>query len=328
MMEFVYERMRDGIQQIPVHVQQNLLLFNGDCRQVVPMLPKKSVSHICIDPPYNNSKTMQSGIGKDFQTMPMRYENVKFTDREWYFLIKTGFDIMKDGGRQFIFCNQTLQMQIESVIRQNKEWGMRKLLWRHKSGGPLSTDSRCSVGYTEKVVVEYIICVHMIGKFRNSSVYSKPSDRAHEDWLGEFDARIGNDVKPKALYCELLKRYKPGTILDYCMHKGVCGQAAFECGHSFIGVELLNHLFQDASLLLSNAASTKSMLDVQSLRYTKVFVKRPKPPEAKPLLFVSTEYPFQKRRRKNIHSSLSEDQMEDSMYGCIGRIGRNCMYVA
>lgn len=316
--------MKDGIRELPLHVEQNLMLINGDCRQVVPMLPKKTVSHICVDPPYNTSKTMQRGIGKDFETVPMRYESAKFTDREWYCLIKTGFDIMKDGGRQFIFCNQTLQMQVESVIQRNKEWGMRKLLWRHKSGGPLNTDSRCSVGYTEKVVVEYIICIHMIGKFKNSSVFSKPSDRAHEDWLGEFDASSGNDVKPKALYCELLKRYKPGTILDYCMHRGVCGQAAFECGHSFIGVELLNPLFRDASLLLSNDASTGSMLDVESLKYTKVLVKRPKPAEAKPLLSASTERPLQKRCKKNIYSSLSEDRMEVSLYG---RIGRRCMYL-
>ena len=305
--------MKHGRSDNAVHVEPNLLLINGDCKGIVSQIPRKSISHICIDPPYNTSKTIQHGKGKGFETVPTRYHCVKFTDVEWTHLIATGFSVLKDGGRQFIFCNQTLQMQIESVTRQNKEWGMRKLMWRHNSGGALSTDARCSVRYTEKVVVEYIICVHLVGKFKNSSVFLKPRDRAHEDWLGEYD---GGDVKPKALYCDVLKRYKPGFVLDYCMHKGVCGEAAFECGHSFIGIEIMNHLFEAARTRLQSRDYVSHQPAPPDLTYVNEHAKRPKTTHGRPgICRDKNEYPLQKRCRSRMYASLCEDQMEDNLYG-------------
>ena len=240
--------MRSRLAGVPFMKRSDYLLINGDCRKVIDLLPQKSISYICVDPPYSKSCTMQTGRSDSLIHKEIPYENLSFSDDEWTNLIRSGFRVMKDGGRQFIFCNQTLQMQVESVVQRNRsEWGMRKLVWRHKKGGPLSTDSLYSVSYTEKAVVEYVLCIHRVGKFKNSSILSRPNGIVYEDWLGEYSSPFASpDVKPMQLYCDILKRYKTGIVLDYCMHRAASGSASLSCGHFFVGVEKRNEIFKDA----------------------------------------------------------------------------------
>ena len=45
----------------------------------------------------------------------------------------------------------------------------------------------------------------------------------------------------------MLSPYRKGLIiLDYCMHKGLCGEVALDMGHGFIGVEIMQELFAKA----------------------------------------------------------------------------------
>ena len=145
-------------------------ILDGDCREMLSVFPDRSVSLICIDPPYNTSDTMQSGRAGSVKVSETKFHNISFSDDVWASLIKRGFEILEKGGRQLIFCNQMLQMQVENVVMsQKRKWGMRKLTWNHKSGGPLSRDSVLSSGYTEMQVAEYVICVHRVGDFKNST---------------------------------------------------------------------------------------------------------------------------------------------------------------
>ena len=64
--------------------------------------------------------------------------------------------------------------------------------------------------------------------------------------LGQFGRPKGASVKHPDLYHELLGRYEPGVVLDYCMNTGVCGHVALELKHRFLGVELLPAIYSQA----------------------------------------------------------------------------------
>jgi len=216
-------------------------LAEGSCFEVLPLLPAHSVDMICVDPPYDPTFDPSKG-----------YQNKKFSDAEWITLLQEGTRVLKAGGKQFIFCNNILRKQIETVVRTkfpslNED---EPYVWKHL--GYSTVDDRAKASEREQSDLEYVLIIYPRGKQKTKYI---PSTESNTRDLGGFPRprkRVGEkQVKHVDLYRKILRRYERGVVLDYCMCTGVCGQVALELGHKFIGVEIMHELFESSKSRLA-----------------------------------------------------------------------------
>lgn len=217
------------------------MIRHASCFNALPSLPSDSVDLILTDPPYDRTSDPASV-----------YQNKGFSDAEWRDLLSHGTRVLRTGGKQLIFCNNTLRLQLEGIVRSTPELTMdAPYTWQHR--GYTTVDDRCSSRYREPSDIEYILVIYERGTARQS-MYIKDQNRSRN--LGSFPRppRRHFQVKHEALYREILGRYHPGIVLDYCMCTGACGEVALEMGHRFIGFEIVRSLFESAKSRLVRAA--------------------------------------------------------------------------
>ena len=215
----------------------NFVLANGSCFELVKALPDASVDLVCVDPPYTQ------GSAAPVDPKVCSYQNVAWSEAEWRAILLEGTRVLRTGGKQLIFCSNTLRRELEALVDSEPQLKMDcPYVWA-RAGNLLTTADRVSYAYREPAL-EFVLVIQQRHEVAASSLASAAQGAIR--YLGQFGRPEATSVKHSDLYRELLGRYEPGVVLDYCMNTGVCGTVALELGHRFLGVELVPSVYSQA----------------------------------------------------------------------------------
>jgi DNA modification methylase len=216
---------------------EGVTLYLGDCREILPTLPK--VDAVVTDPPYGTHNS-SSWNGKHGDCSIINDETVTVRDKA---LLLAKFD------RALVFGSW----------RSRRPAATRQLLIWEKGG-------HCGMGdltipwkpNTEEI---YILGSGFKGS-RDSGVLHIIADRECNGVVRERDHPT---EKPLELMRALIRKC-PGTILDPFMGSGTTGVAAVKLGRKFIGIEIEPKYFDIACRRISEA-----------LKQPDMFIESPKP---------------------------------------------------
>jgi len=215
----------------------NFVLANGSCFELVKSLPDASVDLVCVDPPYTQ------GTAAPVDPKVCSYQNVAWSEAEWRAILREGTRVLRKGGKQLIFCSNTMRRELEALVDSEPQLKMDCPYVWERAGNLLTTADRVSYAYREPAL-EFVLVIQQRHEVAASSLASAAQGASR--FLGQFGRPEGASVKHPDLYRELLGRYEPGVVLDYCMNTGVCGKVALELGHQFLGVELVPAIYSQA----------------------------------------------------------------------------------
>jgi len=175
------------------------------------------------------------------------YQNVAWTASEWRELLDEGTRVLRKGGRQLIFCSNTLRRELEALVDSEKSLKMDCPYVWERAGNMLTWADRAQFHYREPAL-EFVLVIQQRHEVAAGTLAQ--SAQGASRILGQFGRPEGASVKHPDLYRELLSRYEPGVVLDYCMSTGVCGTIALQLGHRFLGVELVPDIYFLRRLLI------------------------------------------------------------------------------
>lgn len=203
-------------------------VVHGDCLDVLPTLPDKSVAHVITDPPYSQ-KTSENARRS-------RWNQGAGIDREGRFIEFDGVD-PEMLAPQFLRVSQRWVLAfcaLEQLGRYEHASGglfVRSGVWDRTNGAPQFTGDRPAQG------AEGVAIMHSAGRKR----WNGGGARALWPCATEKDGRaIGHPTpKPIPLMLELVELFTdPGDIvLDPFCGGGTTGVACLRLGRRFIGVE-------------------------------------------------------------------------------------------
>lgn len=189
-------------------------LYLGDCRDILPTLPK--VDHIFSDPPYGKNETHSSHLSKIVDRQVLNFDGI--TQDE---LVQFQIDWVSKAERWVVFtCEWKHAHALPDIIRLG--------VWRKPDGAPQFTGDRPGTGW------EPVAICHRAGKKKWNG------GGKHAFW--SIPKGIG-DGHPTQKPVDLLKAWtadftdKGEVILDPFMGSGTTGVAAVQMGRDFIGIE-------------------------------------------------------------------------------------------
>ena len=213
---------------------QGYVLAQGSCFDLVKALSDASIDLICVDPPYTQ------GPSSPVDPKVCSYQNVAWSEVEWRTILQEGMRVLRKGGKQLIFCSNTLRRELEELVDSEKTLKTDCPYVWERAGNMLTWADRVSYAYREPAL-EFVLVIQQRHEVAASSLAQ--SAQGASRFLGQFGRPEDASVKHPGLYRELLSRYEPGVVLDYCMSTGVCGTIALQLGHRFLGVELVPDIY-------------------------------------------------------------------------------------
>ena len=236
-------------------------LYNGDCLEVMKLIPDKSIDAIITDPPYGitackwdsvipfdlmwkqlNRIIKDNGAIVLFGSEPfsshLRMSNIKNYKYDWVWDKKmvTGFALakkqpMRNHENIMVFYKQqsTYNFQKREV---KKPFGKILDGVSSKTYGGLKNKTKRGIGYP-KTIIEF----------------PKPNNLSKRDLGGKHPTQ-----KPVKLMEYLIKTYtnENETVLDFTMGSGSTGVACCNLNRDFIGIELDKHYFKIAEERIKN----------------------------------------------------------------------------
>lgn len=224
------------------HLAEGITLYLGDCREILPTLPKVDV--VVTDPPYgiawtkpylkNGNSRAHDGIQNDSDTAAR--------DAMLAWAGETRAVVF--GSFQAAFPPNTKQV----------------LIWQKPGDAGLFG---CVAGY-RRDVEPIFICGPWAGEpVKRSSVLTAPAQ-----FRGHAAAETGGHphTKPVELLRQIISATDAKLILDPFMGSGTTGVAAVKLGRKFIGIEIEPKYFDIACRRISDA-----------LKQPDMFIEKPKP---------------------------------------------------
>jgi DNA modification methylase len=235
-------------------------LYNGDCLEVMKLIPNKSIDAIITDPPYG--------------TTACKWDSVIPFDLMWTQLNR----IIKDNGAIVLFGAEPFSsaLRMSNIKNYKYDW-----IWKkdrttghlNAKKQPLRNIEKISVFYKKQTRYYPIMTIgkksHSIGKAINEKKCKT------NNLYGDFKRvnRKGNlkyprqildykkphppihpTQKPVTLIEYLIKTYtqEKETVLDFTMGSGTTGVACCNTNRDFIGIELDNDYFNIAKQRINN----------------------------------------------------------------------------
>lgn len=236
-------------------------LLQGDCMELLPEIPDKSVDLVLCDLPYGISSCKWDSV----LPLPPLWEQYR--------------RITKERGPIVLFAAQPFTT---ALIASNRPQFRYCWYWKKnmKTGGNFARAQpmRCiediavfyrkAPPYNAQGLVE--LKKHVIQKPVKASVYKPRNTGTIQRYTGwphhllEFDTeprgnRLHPTQKPVPLLEYLVKTYtnEGGTVLDNCMGSGSTGVACLRTGRHFIGIEKDPRYFQIAKERLEKEQTRK-----------------------------------------------------------------------
>lgn len=208
-------------------------LYNGDCREIIPML--RGVNAVCTDPPYG-IENMVGGYGRSGKTI-LNDENLDACAEALRAAVRIAPDAL------FAVFHSPRNPRDFYAILPPELHDLGELIWDKKAPG-LGRDIRYQ---HEPVAVCYTGMKKKLSRDTRSvlSAYHRAGEHPHE--------------KPTDLIRTLCELIGGTTILDPFMGSGTCGVACANVGKRFIGIELDPKYFDIACERIAKAVATPTL---------------------------------------------------------------------
>lgn len=224
-------------------------IIQGDCLDVLPKLEKESIDLIITDPPYLMNYHTGHRLNKNHDfCKPIMNDNNPSVISE---VIPLLFDVLKDGGALYMFCNSNhidfFKQEIEKHFKVKNILIWIKNNW---SAGDLKG------AYAKKT--EFII---FAVKGRHLLNGGRDTDTLY------YDRVVGNmqlhqNQKPVDLINFLINKSSQteDTVLDGFMGSGTTGVACMETNRNFIGIELDENYYNIAKQRIQEAKEQRKLI--------------------------------------------------------------------
>lgn len=223
------------------------VVVEGDCLQVLPMLPEKSVAHAIFDAPYEaEAHTLQRRIfnggadrGGGIKAAPLSFPPWTPKERQ---LVARGV-VAATRGWAMTFCQiEAVALWKASFLRAGARW-IRGQVWRKPNGQPQMTGDRPGMGF-ECIATAY--CAPGRVAWNGGGAHGWYEPEADALYVHAVDANFSRDdrvhetQKPLSLMKELIEKFTaPGDlVLDCCAGSGTTGVAALALGRRCIMIEM------------------------------------------------------------------------------------------
>ena len=219
-----------------LHGDLRWCVVHGDCLQILPFLPARSVDHVVTDPPYEaEAHTLQRHVrgGRACKVEPLTFEPITDEDRA-----SVGDQFGRLARRwSLVFC-QIEALQAWRLAFEHGEMARytRSCIWDKPDSTPQLSGDRPGTGY------EAILAMHAVGRSRwngggKRGVFTHSTKEfVNRDGIG---GRLHPSQKPITLMLELVQLFTdPGELVidPYC-GSGTTGAACVRTGRRFIGIE-------------------------------------------------------------------------------------------
>jgi len=231
-------------------------LYQGDCLEVMQLIPDKSIDMILCDLPYGTTACKWDSI-IPFEQLWAQYER-----------------IIKDNGAIVLTASMpfTARLAVSKIKWLKYEW-----IWEKENGSnfanakyqplkvhenilvfckgktkynPQWTYGKPYAGKSKQARKRPIETINSNGVGTNSMSYGSPDGRRYPRSILRFnrDRGLHPTQKPVALFEYMVRTYTdPGElVLDNCMGSGTTGVACLRSGRRFVGIELNERYFEVA----------------------------------------------------------------------------------
>lgn len=251
-------------------------LHHGDCLEIMPLIPDKSIDMILCDLPYGTTQCSWDSV----IPLPKLWKEYK--------------RVIKNTGNIVLFADEPYT---SALIMSNIEWFKQRITWDKQVAGNFLNSKKMLLKVTEDV------CLFTPAKLGNQTYNPqfnlKPEqfrrgDRKREKrqpfkggYIGKTNGKISNDYSEEISYptnlwsvnsktgeCNSVNRLHPtqkptdflemllmtysnegDNILDNCMGSGSTGVACMNTGRHFIGIEKDKNYFEIAKKRINERAN-------------------------------------------------------------------------
>ena len=234
-------------------INENIMLGNGDCLELMKEIPDGSIDLVLTDPPYNiardnNFNTMgRAGIDfgewdKDADILSYIVEASRVLKKNGSFICfndwKNLGDIAKFAGANGFTTKDMIRLEKSNPMPRNRD---RRYI----------TDYECAIWFTKKNA-KWIFN-------RQDAKYQRPK------FVHSIDRGLHPTQKSLKLMEDLVKIHsnEGDTVLDPFMGSGSTGGACINTNRKFIGIELDKKYFNIASERINKAIEDD--IDLESL---------------------------------------------------------------
>lgn len=239
-------------------------LMQGDCLELMKIIPDGSIDMILCDLPYGTTKNKWDSV-IPFEPLWKQYSR-----------------IIKDNGAIILFCDGMFTAQL---IQSNAKLWRYNLVWDKQRGcdflnanvKPLKSHEDIAVFYRKKPTYNKQYWYSKPYALQKNGSLSNNYGERKEAWSESVDgkrnplsilsfardaARKHPTQKPVALLEYLVKTYtnEGDTVLDNCMGSGSTGVACVNTGRRFIGMELDPGYFAVAEKRINKAVEQKAVI--------------------------------------------------------------------
>lgn len=231
-METTENQGKDADSPAAVRLGEDVLLYHGDCLEVLPTLEAGSVDAMVTDPPYFQPATHYSSARGD--SAPRKsIGDMSILEHFFASFIRESMRVVRLRGFAYVFCDgQSYPLAFTGLYPHVKR--VRPLIW----------DKIVSFnGYTWRHQHELIA----FGEMPDAPQIPTGDGDIIKHRAVPVKERIHPAEKPIDLLLKLLAKLPDdATILDPFMGSGTTGVACVKTGRKFIGVEIDEDYFQIA----------------------------------------------------------------------------------
>ena len=240
-------------------------LYNGDCLEIMKLIPDKSIDSIITDPPYGTTSCKWDSVidfdlmwkqlnriikpngaivlfGSEPFSSALRMSNIKNYKYDWVYhkKVPSNFAVAK---------YQPMKYHENVLVFSIKRHNYYPIKEEREGGGK----DRIKYGYNNSKIGEYISGI------KNKNV-SYTEDLRYPSSVQKFNNKAKGDVgfhqtqKPIKLMEYLIKTYtnEKEIVLDFTMGSGTTGVACCNLNRDFIGIELDKDYFKIAQERIKN----------------------------------------------------------------------------
>jgi len=200
----------------PYYQDDAVVIYNADCRDILPLIPDKSVDLVLTDPPYGIKRDKGFEGFEGFGGFGAPIARRRYEDNDWdneridedlmYLILRASFKHIIFGGNFYT-----------DLLPQSNHW----IVWDKLQTMPTFGD--CELAWTDiprNSVKKYLV--------------------EYNGLLGKEDNRYHPTQKPQKLFMRIIHDYsKPNTIiLDPFLGSGTTAYCAKKLGRKCIGIEI------------------------------------------------------------------------------------------
>ncbi len=228
-------------------------ILTGDCLEILPKLPEKSVDLVFADPPYNLQLSHELWRPNQTRVAAVedgwdKFQNFEEYDKFTHLWLSECRRILKDNGTMWVIGTYHNIFRVGSILQDLGFWILNDVIWMKTNPMPnfrgvRFTNAHETLIWAQKIKGNRYTFNHQAMKSLNGELQMR------SDWVlpictGKERLRINgtkmhSTQKPEALlYRVLLSSTNPGdVILDPFFGSGTTGVLAKKLGRHFIAIE-------------------------------------------------------------------------------------------